>query len=354
MLEAKAKYNATKAIALIIEPGTGSLIAMTGVPKRQPHAEVPGAFESRNMAVTDIYEPGSTMKIMTVAAALEAGAITSKSTLFLNSGYYYDKEHKFELTDHHPMEWAPIMDIMKHSSNIGAFKIAQKLGKERFYTALHQFGLGQKTDLHLPREAKGLLKPGDTWKGPTLSRIAMGYQVSVTPLQLIMAVGAIANQGHLMKPRLIDRTISADGLTETVTPISKVRDVCSPRVASIVTEMLEAVVNDGTGDQAAIPDVRVAGKTGTAKLYDPKAPGTLKYREGHYIVSFVGFAPVENPQLACLIILEDPKVDDQSLLYGGKLAAPIFSKVMTTALKYHQAASTRRPKITVVHEGGAR
>lgn len=353
MLRAHETYRTTKVQAILMEPSTGSILAMAGHPKVQHVTD--DISDRRNLVVTDIFEPGSTMKIITVASAMEAGVINSSSVIFCNNGHYEEPENRVRLTDHTALGNASIQTIIAESSNIGAYKIAKKMGEERFHEAVKKFGFGSKSGIGIPRESTGIVKNLDKWSGTTLSRMAMGYEISVTPLQLIMAVGAIANKGTLMKPRLVDSIISPDGRTEKPEPVVAVRQVCSARVADAMTKMLEEVVSDGTGGNAAIPGIRVAGKTGTARYYDPTytGPDGSKYRPGHYIVSFAGFAPADNPKLACLIVLHVPKSNDPTMLYGGKLAAPIFAEVMKEALTHLETTPQRHIRLTLAGEGGA-
>jgi cell division protein FtsI/penicillin-binding protein 2 len=356
MLRVHQQHRTQKVQAILLEPSTGSILAMAGHPKVHRVREKSGieVDDPRNIVITDIFEPGSTMKIVTVAAGMQAGVIHSGSTIFCNNGLYEEAENKVTLRDHVSLGYASIAKILSESSNIGAYKIAKKMGATRFYEAITGFGFGSRSGIGLPRESSGIVRPLERWSGTTLSRMAMGYEISVTPLQMIMAVGAIANKGTLLKPRLVESIISPDGRTITPEPIVPVKQVCSPRVATAVTTMLEEVVNDGTGGGAAIPGVRVAGKTGTARWYDPTytGPDGSKYRPGHYIVSFAGFAPADNPKLACLIVLHLPKSDDPKMLYGGKLAAPIFAEVMKEALTHLDTKPQRPLRLTLAGEGG--
>lgn len=356
MLGVHQKHGTQKVQAILMEPSTGSILAMAGHPKIHRVKEKSGEWvdDPRNIVITDIFEPGSTMKIVTVAAGMQAGVIHSGSTIFCNNGLYEEPENRVTLRDHSSLGYASIQQILAKSSNIGSYKIAKKMGEARFHEAVTGFGFGSRSGIGLPRESSGIVKPLNKWSGTTLSRMAMGYEISVTPLQMIMAVGAIANKGTLLKPRLVESTISPDGRTITPEPIVPVKQVCSPRVAAAVTTMLENVVADGTGSGAAIPGVRVAGKTGTARWYDPTytGPDGSKYRPGHYIVSFAGFAPADNPKLACLIVLHLPKSDDPTMLYGGKLAAPIFAEVMKEALSVLETKPQRPIKLTLAEQGG--
>jgi cell division protein FtsI/penicillin-binding protein 2 len=248
-----------------------------------------------------------------------------------------------------------VKNILAHSSNIGAYKVAKRLGAERFHEYIQRFGLGSRA-LGLPREAAGIVRPLEKWNGGTsLSRIAMGYEVSVTPLQMAMVVSSIANRGALMKPRLVDRLVSYDKKEVEVLPPVIVRQACSAATARKIADSLEAAVVEGTGKQAAIEGLRVAGKTGTAQRYDPEAKGKDKYPDGHFVVSFAGFAPVENPRIACVIVIDDPKSSEKGQLYGGKLAAPVFAKVVGRAFELMAIAPERPTAVTLNQDstGGA-
>jgi cell division protein FtsI/penicillin-binding protein 2 len=191
----------------------------------------------------------------------------------------------------------------------------------------------------------------DKWTGVSMSRLAMGYEVSVTPLQMVMAVSAVANQGKLMQPRLIDRVLSADRSTSTKVAPSVIREVCTPRTAAQMVEALENVVTLGTGKPAIIEGMRVAGKTGTAQLFDHR---TGQYSKVHRAVSFAGFAPAEKPRLACLVLMEDPHAENTEDIYGGTLCAPIFKEIIERAFQIMAVAPERDLRLTLVPdpEGG--
>lgn len=343
LLEAYQKHSPRKVVAVIVEPSSGSILAMASEPREQVNKL--NETERRNMAVTDTYEPGSVMKILTVTAALESGACSLGTHFNCHGGEYKEASTDVWLKDHGSYGSLSVKDILAHSSNIGAYMVAKATGRQPFYDCIKRFGLGEVTALGLPREASGKIRPVDKWTSSSLSRLAMGYEVSATPLQMTMAVASIANGGKLMQPRLVDRILSSDRAEcQTIEPIM-VREVCSPGTAAKVTEAMEFVVTDGTGKSGAIEGVRVAGKTGTAQLID-RATG--KYSKVHRAVSFAGFAPVEQPRLACLVLLEDPHAENTEDIYGGKISAPIFADIVKKALDIMAVAPERDLRLTLV------
>lgn len=350
LLQAYRQYHPEKIQAVLVDPMSGSILAMASQPAEMPNAK--GEMERRNMAVTDAYEPGSTMKIVTLTAGLDLGKVTLDSTIDCSpnarDGRYEEMNGKIWLKDDELNGRLTVKGILAHSSNIGAYKVAKLVSEENFYDYIKRFGFGTRTALKMPRESAGIVHPVQDWSGTSLSRVAMGYEISVTPLQMAMAVSTIANKGTLMQPRLIDRIVSADGTQVEVQPPVAVRQVCSARTATRFTEAMEAVVKEGTGKQAAIEGIRVAGKTGTAQRMDPK---THKYPPGHFVVSFVGFAPAEDPKVSCVIVMDDPKAEDRKQLYGGKLAAPVFAEVVKRTLNHLSVAPDRAMKISFVPSG---
>ena len=349
LLRAYQMHNPKKIQAVLVDPISGSILAMASQPLEQRNAN--GDIERRNMAVTDLYEPGSTMKLVTLTAGLDIGKVSLDTTFDCspNKGDRYEEMGgKIWLKDDEVNGRLSVKNILVHSSNIGAYKVAKLVTEEHFYDYIQRFGFGSKTALGLPREAAGILHPLDKWSGTSLSRVAMGYEISVTPLQMAMAVSTIANKGVLMQPRLIDRVISADGTKVDVQKPVAVRQVCSAHTAARFTEAMEAVVTEGTGKQAKIDGIRVAGKTGTAQRFDPK---TKSYPKGHFVVSFVGFAPADDPRVTCVIVMDDPQEEDHKQLYGGKLAAPVFAEVVKSTLDHLAVAPDRSMKISFVPTG---
>jgi cell division protein FtsI/penicillin-binding protein 2 len=236
--------------------------------------------------------------------------------------------------------------VLVHSSNIGVYKISKRVGQDLILDYTARFGFGSPTGIGLVGEKAGYVNTG-TWSNTTYSRMPIGYEVSVTPLQMCMAYGAIANGGVLMKPRLIDRIVKANGETEVVAP-QPVWQVCTAKTAASLRDFLAGVVTEGTGSRAALPDVSVGGKTGTTRRYDPEKK---RYIEGSYITSFAGMAPVEDPKVVCLVMLDDPKAESPRLVRGGRVAAPIFAEVVKETLA-HLAIRYEQP-MKVAVQGGA-
>ncbi|MCB1225754.1 MAG: penicillin-binding protein 2, partial [Verrucomicrobiales bacterium] len=292
----------------------------------------------RNMPVSDAYEPGSVMKIVTISAALDAGLVSPDTPIDCGHGVYSAPELKgWDLHDCSTrLGVQPVSGVLSHSSNIGTYKIARMLGAEGVRNAMERFGFGRATGIGLTQESAGSLKPVEDWNAVNLSRGCIGYFITATALQQVMAYAAIANRGILLQPRLIDRVVYSDGRVQTFPP-QPVGRACCERTAEKVTAMLEGVVKEGSGKRAAIEGVRVAGKTGTRNVYDPhrNAKGeVIGYRRDQQVVSFAGFAPVEAPRVACVVMVNNPKVNSPELQQGGLVAAPIFSELVTAALDY--------------------
>ena len=340
-----AIYTPRKAIIVLTDPKTGSVLAMASRPHYERDART-GMW--RNLAISDPYEPGSTFKIVTLCAALDLGKVGLDTEFFCNNGLYEEPALKVRLRDDESFGSLRVEDVFAHSSNIGTYKMAKMVGSDDFLAYAWRFGFGQNTGIGLKGEKPGYLNI-DKWTGTTFSRMAMGYEVSVTPIQLAMAVGAIANGGVLMKPRIVDRVVSADGNdVRTLAPEQK-HQICKARTAELIKQAMMRVVAEGTGKQAAIKNVIVAGKTGTSQRYDEDLK---RYVEGQYNTSFVGFAPADDPKIVCVVMMDNPKAE-KSELYGGKVAAPIFSEVVRDALDHLSVDFHRPVKVRLADKGGA-
>lgn len=229
--------------------------------------------------------------------------------------------------DHEKMGWMTFAQMIQKSSNIGAAKTGMALGEQRLYRHLQAFGFGQRTDIDLPGEVSGLLKTPKDWGRRSLASISMGQEIGVTPLQLVSAISALANNGVMMKPYVVSEIRDAKGmLLKEVIPQAK-RRVVSPETARTLTSLLEGVVTNGTGTKAAIPGFRVAGKTGTAQKVDPK---TGAYSNTLLIASFVGYVPADAPRLAIAVIIDEPQGES----WGGVVSAPVFRRVGEQVLTY--------------------
>ncbi len=341
-----AIYTPRKAIIVLTDPKTGSILAMASRPHYERDAKT-GMW--RNLAISDPYEPGSTFKIVTLCAALDLGKAGLETEFFCNNGLYEEPALKMKLRDDESFGTLRVEDVFAHSSNIGTYKMAKLVGQDDFLAYAWRFGFGQLTGIGLKGERPGYLNT-DKWTGTTFSRMAMGYEVSVTPLQLAMAVGAIANGGVLMKPRIVDRTVSFDGKDVHSHAPEQKHQICKAKTADLIKKAMMRVVTEGTGKQAAIKNVVVAGKTGTSQRYDEDL---RRYVDGQYVTSFVGFAPADDPRVACVVMMDNPNAA-KSELYGGKVAAPIFAEVVVAALEHLSVDFQRPVKVRLADKGGAR
>ncbi len=324
--EAVLASSGKSGMALVMVPRTGALLAVAHYPSFNPNAfRKFGREQWRNRAVTDPFEPGSTIKIFSAAAAIEYGGSTSNTIFFCENGAYRigsDVVH-----DHTPHGWLSLQQIVKYSSNIGAIKISEMLGAEPLYDTLLAFGFGRKTGIDCPGETSGTLSHYKKWSKIDTGTISFGQGVSVSAIQLITATCAIANGGMLMKPRIVQAVLDQNGkVLETRGP-QVVRRVVSAKTAQTVARIMKTVIAPGgTGINAALEGYTVSGKTGTAQKSGKK--GT--YAKGKYVSSFVGFTPSENPAVAILVVVDEPRAD----YHGSKVAAPVFKKIALETLNY--------------------
>ncbi len=327
--ELEAAVDSTRAkggVAIVMEPHTGAILAMAVNPRFDPNVVkslTPDRW--RNRAIADTFEPGSTMKIFMGAAALEERVITPNSSLFGEHGQMTIANTVIH--DHEKLGWMTFAEMIHKSSNIGAAKTAMKLGEHRLHDYLRRFGFGERTDTDLPGEVAGLLRPTREWGRRSLASIAMGQEVGVTALQLASAISAIANGGSLMKPYVVSDVHDSKGhVLAQMGPQIK-RQVISPATARTMTSILEGVVTNGTGSKAAVPGIRVAGKTGTAQKVDPR---TGAYSSTLVVGSFIGFAPAEDPRVTIAVFVDEPQVD----AWGGAVAAPAFRRIAEQVLPH--------------------
>lgn len=336
--------DARRVVIVVTEPATGTVLAMAARPHRD--TSNPDVSTWTNFVIAEPYEPGSIFKVVTLAAALDNNKVTPGEKIDCGNMFYEDPVRKVKLSDDEPLGIQTVKGVLVHSSNIGMYKISKRVGQDLMLDYAARFGFGSPTGIGLLGEKPGYVNNGK-WSNTTYSRMPIGYEVSVTPLQMCMAYGAIANGGILMKPRLIDRIVKPNGETEIIPP-QPVWQACTAKTAASLRDFLEGVVLEGTGSRAALPDVRVGGKTGTTRRYDPEKK---RYIDGAYLTSFVGMAPVENPELVCLVMLDDPQAESSKMVRGGRVAAPIFAEVVRETLD-HLAIRNQRP-LKVVAKGGA-
>jgi cell division protein FtsI (penicillin-binding protein 3) len=324
--DAVGRARAKSGTMIVLDPKTGAVLAMAVSPRFDPNAvSALNPDRWRNRALTDAYEPGSTMKAMMAAAAIEERVVRPNTMVFGEHGRM--TVANTVIHDHERLGWISFAQVIQKSSNIGAAKTGMALGEHRLYRYLQAFGFGQRTEIDLPGEGVGLVRDPKDWGRRSVASISIGQEIGVTPLQMVSAVAAIANDGMLMKPYVVSEIRDADNHILRQVPPQTRRRVISPETARSVTKILEGVVTDGTGTNAAIPGFRVAGKTGTAQKIDPR---TGAYSASRFVASFTGYAPADNPQLAMIVVIDEPLGDTQ----GGAVAAPVFSRVGEQVLSY--------------------
>ena len=318
--------NAKCGLAIVMVPETGAVKAIAHYPTYNPNSFNSFPIQTwRNRSVTDTFEPGSALKVFLVAAALESGLCDPDTIINCENGAY--RIGRNVIHDTHDYDFLTVHDVLKLSSNIGAVKIAEMIGPKTLYDTLIDFGFGEKTGINCPGEVKGLLRHYQGWKKIDNATIAFGQGVTVTPIQLIAAISAVANHGVLMTPYVVQAITDVNGnIIKSVNPREK-RKVIMPGTARALMKMMNAVTEpDGTGGQAVPAGYTVCGKTGTAQKIN--ANGT--YRNCEYNGVFVGFSPAQSPELAVLVVIDEP----QKHHYGGVVAAPVFREIVHEAFNY--------------------
>jgi cell division protein FtsI (penicillin-binding protein 3) len=315
------KSNSKGGTAVVMDPKTGEVLAMANLTYDGADSGKAPYPSINNTAVTNVYEPGSVNKVITIAAALEEGLVEPDTTLSVPD-HLRVADHVFSDHDPHPLKQWTVTDIMATSSNIGTIMIGKQLGKTRLDAYLRKFGLGSKTGLGFPGEPRGLLLDPKKWSGTSIGTVPIGQGLAVTALQMLDAYNTVANGGVLVTPKLVKATVDGDG-TQAPTPASPARRVVSQKTADQVKHMLTEVVKVGTGTEAAIDGYTVAGKTGTARK-----PYKGGYKQGAYLATFAGFVPAENPRLSAIVVLDEP-----AQMYGGLVSAPVFAKVAQYGLR---------------------
>ncbi|MFC1641791.1 penicillin-binding protein [Myxococcota bacterium] len=321
-------FEASAGSVVVVKPDTGELLALASWPGYNPNDYTESEPESwREQGVSTVFEPGSSLKMFSLAAGLAAGVISPAQRMFCEKGSM--TVDNTVIRDTHPAEWLNIPQVLSLSSNICAAKVGLALGGEKLYRAFRRFGFGQAAGVPLPGESSGTLRPkGRAWVQVETAAASFGQGVSVTNLQMAMAVAAIANGGNLMRPMLVRKVTTATGeLVRQAVPEVR-RRVLSARVARTMAELLVGVTEgEGTGVEAAIDGYQVAGKTATAQKADS---ATGRYSLDDYVASFVGFVPAKKPAVAIAVMVDSPRVDHA----GGSVAAPVFRRVAKMALEY--------------------
>jgi cell division protein FtsI (penicillin-binding protein 3) len=326
LAEAVTQNGAKNGIVVVMSPKTGAILAMAHYPFINPNSYNQFAKDKwRNRAITDPYEPGSTLKIFSAAAALESGVSGPHSIYYCENGAY--RIGRNVVHDTRPYQYLSLEQIIQVSSNIGTVKLSENIGSKNLYDTLKNFGFGERTGIDCPGETPGMLSPYQRWTKIDNAAIAFGQGISVSAIQLITAVSAIANDGILMKPYVVQAITDKNGaMIEKFNP-QPVRRAVSSETAEAIRKMMAMVTEQGgTGTKAAIEGYKVGGKTGTAQKIDEN--GT--YARGKYVSSFVGFVPVKNPEAAILVMIDEP----QKAHYGGVVAAPVFKKIALQTLNF--------------------
>jgi len=311
------KYEGESAVGIIMNPNTGEILALSNIPDYDPNNYKDFSIDVlRNRAITDTYEPGSTIKSLILSILFDLNLTKENEVINTENGKYVFRNVR--ITDSHPFNSLTVRQILEQSSNVGISKLSTRISDEIFYKYLRDYGFSNYTSIELPGEADGTLKMPINFTPYTKAFMSFGYELSVTPLQMITAYSALINGGVLMKPFLVKAiTDNKDSLIEEIKPV-KIRNVISQKTSELMRNLLVGVVEHGTGKEAQLENVLVGGKTGTSqKLVNGS------YTSAKHNSSFIGFFPADNPQIICLILVNAPKVGK----YGGFVAAPIFKNV---------------------------
>jgi cell division protein FtsI (penicillin-binding protein 3) len=323
-----AKTHAMAGTVIVQNPNTGAILALANWPKFNPNSANEAKAEARmDRAVSAIYEPGSTFKLITLAAALDQNLARPDEWFNCENGAVYIAGHR--IRDHKPFGMLTVSDILAQSSDVGAIKIALRMGAPKFYEYIRAFGFGQQTGVDLPGESKGILRKLDNWSAISIGSVSMGQEVGVTPMQLVTAVSAIANGGTLYKPHVVaevKRGSESLPMTGALAP-GEPKEVIRPETAATLRRLMEGVLLHGTGPRARLDGWTAAGKTGSAQKIDP---ATGRYSRTQLIASFSGFAPINDPAVTILVSLDSPVGEHE----GGQVAAPVFKRIAEQVLPY--------------------
>ena len=315
---AAKEFKARAAIGIVLDVATGEILAMANYPRFDMNNRRSYQQErSRNRAITDAFEPGSTFKIVMAAAATEVLERKAGDMLDAHNGRFVI--YKRTIRDHEKFDKISFRDAMVHSSNIIAAKTAMELGTETFYEYVKRFGFGEKTGIDIIGEVPGLLRKPEHWDNTTLPWLGYGYAFTATPLQILQAYSALANDGVMMRPYIVSRVMDPEGNVVREIKPEKVREVMKPETAVYLrNNYFQPIVEEGTGTSAAIDGITVAGKTGTAQKLKNGS-----YHQRAYVASFVGFYPVLKPRIAAIVVIDEPK----TAYYASIVAAPVFSRI---------------------------
>ncbi len=336
------KFHAKSGVAIVMDPNNGEILAMADIPEFNPNnfSAFPSGYY-RNKAVTDTYEPGSIFKPIVAAAALESRKADIHDIFYCENGQFKIGSVVIGEASGHKFGWLTLQNIIAKSSNIGAIKLAQKLGKNTFYDYIKNFGFGKKLGIELPGEAAGIVRRPHKWTPLSLASISFGHEISVTPIQMITAMSVIANGGNLIRPKIIRAVIKDSQIDQPTRPLV-IKRVLSEKTSQQMIGILKTAVKNGTGKNAEAPGFDVAGKTGTAQKMDKE---TRRYSKTAFVSSFIGFVPADNPKLAILVMVDEP----QGTYWGGEVAAPAFREIAKQVLRYINVPSNQERVFVLDH-----
>ena len=325
--KAMAQWKAAAASAIMMDPSTGEILALANRPAYDPNrGGSANNSDKRNRAITDLYEPGSTFKIVIGTGSLEEKLVTPASLFDVSRGGI--EVGGKTIRDVHKYGVLTFKEVIQKSSNVGSIMVGMKLGRERIYNYAKLLGFGEKTGIDLPGEVSGWMHSPERWSGTSLGAIPIGQEVAVTPLQMLRAYSAVANGGFLVRPHVVSHILSPGGQVLASMKDKEMKRVISAKTAETFKNILKSVTEEGgTGKSASVDGNEVAGKTGTAQMINPV---TKRYSKEKYVSSFVGFVPVDKPRLAIIVVVYEPK----GQIYGGVVAAPVFREIATQSLSY--------------------
>ena len=343
-LDEKIQYIAERELATAIEqthaiagtvivenPHTGEILALANQPTFNPNlSREITPVKLKNHAVSDVYEPGSTFKLVTISAAIDQGLARPNEMIDCQHGSIVLFGHRIH--DWHPWGVMPVSEVLAESSDVGAIKIALRMGDDRMYKYIRNFGFGQQTGIELPGETRGLTKPLSRWSKVSIGAIAMGQEIGITPVQLAQMISTMANDGVLVKPQIVAGEVEPENAPQKVAfhPVEE-RRVVSTTTAALMRQMMQGVVLHGTGRKAALEGYSAGGKTGTAQKFDV---ATHRYSHTKFVASFAGFAPINNPAITVVVVIDQPVAPTVMQREGGWVAAPVFHRIAQQVLEY--------------------
>lgn len=331
---AMEQSHAIAGTVVVENPHTGEILALANRPTFNPNLskEITPA-KLKNHAVSDAYEPGSTFKLVTISAAVDQGLARPNELIDCQRGSIVLFGHRIH--DWHAWGVMPVSEVLAESSDVGAIKIALRMGDERMYKYIRAFGFGQQTGIELPGETRGMTKPLDRWSKISIGAIAMGQEIGISPLQLSQMISSIADDGMLLKPQIVAGEVASRDAPQKVAfhPLEE-RRVLTTTTAALMRQMMQGVVVHGTGRKAALEGYSAGGKTGTAQKFDP---ATHKYSHTKYVASFAGFAPINNPEIVVVVVIDTPIAATTIQREGGWVAAPVFHRIAQQVLEYLHA-----------------